>query len=94
MEEEKKEELNGNKDKVQTGEDVSEFTLATFSIRFSMGNCKPHTAKCQVTTALRSRLQFAVCSSRLNRSRELPAVSDLRQGFLPQKNCTASRLKV
>ena len=24
----------------------------------------------------------------------LPAVSDLRQGFWPQKNCTASRLKV
>ena len=92
MEEEKKEELNGNKDKVQTGEDVSEFTLATFSIRFSMGNCKPHTAKMSSDHGL--AVTFAVCSSRLNRSRELPAVSDLRQGFLPQKNCTASRLKV
>ena len=34
-----------------------------------MGNCKPQTAKYHVTTASRSRLQFA-------------AVSDLRQGFL------------
>ena len=32
----------------------------TFSIKFFMGNGKPQTAKCHVTTALRSRLQFAV----------------------------------
>ena len=30
------------------------------SIRFFVGNGKPQTAKCHVTTALRSRLQFAV----------------------------------
>ena len=35
-------------------------TLGTFSIRFFMGNGKPQTAKCHVTTVLRSRLQFAV----------------------------------
>ena len=34
--------------------------IGTFSITFFMGNCKPQTAKCHVTTALRSRLQFAV----------------------------------
>ena len=34
--------------------------LGTFCITFFMGNCKPQTAKCHVTTALRSRLQFAV----------------------------------
>ena len=65
--------------------------LETFSIRFFMGNCKPQTAKCHVTTALRSRLQFAFTFE----PREgLPAVSDLRQGFFATKNCTASRLKV
>ena len=32
----------------------------SFSIRFFVGNGKPQTAKCHVTTALRSRLQFAV----------------------------------
>ena len=37
-----------------------EKTLGAFSIRFFMGNCKQQTAKCHVTTALRSRLQFAV----------------------------------
>ena len=37
-----------------------EFTLETFSVTFFMGNCKPQTAKCHVTTALRSRLQFPV----------------------------------
>ena len=41
--------------------------LETLSIRFFVGNFKPQTAKCHVTTALQSRLQFAVCSSRLNR---------------------------
>ena len=46
-----------------------------------MGNCKPQTAKCHVTTALRSRLQFAV---QFEQQEGLPAVSDLRQGFLPQ----------
>ena len=35
-------------------------SVETFSIMFFMGNCKPQTAKCHVTTALRSRLQFAV----------------------------------
>ena len=34
--------------------------IGTFSIRFFVGNGKPQTAKCHVTTALRSRLQFAV----------------------------------
>ena len=34
--------------------------LGTFSIRFFVGNGKPQTARCHVTTALRSRLQFAV----------------------------------
>ena len=34
--------------------------LGTFSIRFFVGNGKPQTAKYHVTTALRSRLQFAV----------------------------------
>ena len=34
--------------------------LGTFSIRFFVGNGKPQTAKCHMTTALRSRLQFAV----------------------------------
>ena len=42
-------------------------TLETFSIRFFIWNCKPQTTKCHMTTPLRSRLQFAVCSSRLNR---------------------------
>ena len=35
-------------------------TLGSFSIRFFVGNGKPQTAKCHVTKALRSRLQFAV----------------------------------
>ena len=35
-------------------------TLGTFSIRFFVENGKPQTAKCHVTTALRSHLQFAV----------------------------------
>ena len=35
-------------------------TVGTFSIRFFVGNGKPQTAKCHVTKALRSRLQFAV----------------------------------
>ena len=35
-------------------------SLGTFSIRFFMGNSKLQIAKCHVTTALRSRLQFAV----------------------------------
>jgi len=33
--------------------------LETFSIRFFKVNCKLQTAKCHVTTALQSRLQFA-----------------------------------
>ena len=56
------------------------FTIGTFSIRFFMGNCKPQIAKCHVTTALRSRLQFT-----FEPQEGLPAVSDLRQGFLRQK---------
>ena len=57
--------------------------IGTFSITFFMGNCKPQTAKFHVTTALRSRLQFAVHA--FEPQEGLPAVSDLRQGFLPQK---------
>ena len=58
-------------------------------IRFFMGNGKPQTAKCHVTTALRSRLQFT-----FEPQEGLPAVSDFRQGFFATKNCTASRLNV
>ena len=71
---------------------VGEFqgnSIGTFSIKFFKENCKPQTAKCHVTTALRSRLQFT-----FEPQEGIPAVSDLWQGFLPQKNCTASHLKV
>ena len=37
-----------------------------------------------MTTVLRSRLQFTVLHA-FERRKELPAVSDLRQGFLPLK---------
>ena len=62
-----------------------------FSITFFMGNCKPQTAKCHVTTALRSRLQFAVhvwTAGRASSSKWFTAT------FSAIKNCTASRLKV
>ena len=39
---------------------VDEHTIETFSITFFMRNGKRQTAKCHVTSALRSRLQFAV----------------------------------
>ena len=42
-----------------------------------------------MTTVLRSRLQFTVLHA-FERRKELPAVSDLRQGFFATKNCTAS----
>ena len=56
--------------------------IGTFSIRFFVGNGKPQTAKCHVTKALRSRcsLQFT-----FEPQEGLPAVNDLRQGFLLQK---------
>ena len=66
-------------------------TLETFSIRFFKGNCKPQTAKCHVTTALRSSLQFAVhvwTAGRASGGKWFTA------RFFATKNCTASRLKV
>ena len=65
--------------------------LETFSITFFMGNCKPQTAKCHVTTALRSRLQFAVhvwTAGRASCGKWFTA------RFFATKNWTASRLKV
>ena len=65
--------------------------LETFSIRFFKGNCKPQTVKCHVTTALRSRLQFAVhvwTAGRASSGKWFTA------RFFATKNCTASRLKV
>ena len=70
---------------------VLEKKLGTFSITFFMGNCKPQTAKCHVTTALRSRLQFAVhvwTAGRASSGKWFTA------RFFATKNCTASRLKV
>ena len=52
---------------------------------------KPQTAKCHVTTALRSRLQFAVhvwTAGRASSSKWFTA------RFFATKNCTVSRLKV
>ena len=65
--------------------------IGTFSIRFFVGNCKPQTAKCHVTKALRSRLQFAVhvwTAGRASSGKWFTA------RFFATKNCTASRLKV
>ena len=65
--------------------------LGTFSIRFFVGNGKPQTTKCHVTTALRSRLQFAVhvwTAGRASSGKWFTA------RFFATKNCTASRLKV
>ena len=65
--------------------------VGTFSIRSFMGNCKPQTAKCHVTTALWSRLQFAVhvwTAGRASSGKWFTA------RFFATKNCTASRLKV
>ena len=53
-------------------------TLETFSIRFFMGNCKPQTQNVTWPQPCAH-----VCS--LQFMFELPAVSDLQQGFLPQK---------
>ena len=56
-----------------------------------MGNGKPQTAKYHVTTALRSRLQFAVhvwTAGRASSGKWFTA------RFFATKNCTASRLKV
>ena len=65
--------------------------LETFSIRFFMGNCKLQTAQCHVTTALWSRLQFAVhvwTAERASSSKWFTA------RFFATKNWTALRLKV
>ena len=70
---------------------ISLKTIETFSIRFFMGNGKPRTAKCLVTTALRSRLQFAVhvwTAGRAFSGKWFTA------SFFVTKNCTAWRLKV
>ena len=65
--------------------------LGTFSITFFMGNCKPQTAKCHVTTALRSCLQFAV---HVWTAGTAPSGKWFTASFFATKNCTASRLKV
>ena len=44
----------------ETVTDVKGASLGAFSFRFFVGNGKPETAKCHVTKALRSRLQFVV----------------------------------
>ena len=65
--------------------------IGTFSIRFFMGNGKPQTSKCHVTTALRSRFQFAVhvwTAGRASSGKWFTA------RFFATKNYTASRLKV
>ena len=67
------------------------YTLGTFSIRFFVGNGKPQTPKCHVTTALRSRLQFAVHVCTAGRA---PSGKWFTARFFATKNCTASRLKV
>ena len=61
---------------------ISLKTIETFSIRFFMGNGKPRTAKCHVTTAFGH-----VCSLQFTFEplEGLSAVSDLRQAFLSQK---------
>ena len=61
-------------------------SLGTFSIRFFVGNGKPQTAKCHVTKALRSRLQFAVhvwTAGRASSGKWFTA------RFFATKNCTA-----
>lgn len=55
-------------------------------MRFFMGNGKPQTAKCHVTMALRSRLQFA--AGRASSGKWFTA------RFFCHKNCKASPLKV
>ena len=70
---------------------VCSLQIGIFSITFFMGNCKPQTAKCHVTTALRSRLQFAVyfwTAGRASKGKSFTA------RFFATRNCTASRLKV
>ena len=64
--------------------------IETFSIGFFMGNCKSQTAKCHVTTALRSRLQFAVHVWTAGRA---SSGKWFTTRFFTTKNCTASRLK-
>ena len=66
-------------------------TLGTYSIRFFVGNGKPQTAKCHVTTALRSRLRFAVHDWTAGRA---SSGKWFTARFFATKNCTASRLKV
>ena len=72
------------------GKPVLVSLIETFSIRFFMGNCKPQTAKCHVTTALRSRLQFAVHIWTTGRA---SSGKWFTVRFFVTKNCTASRLK-
>ena len=71
--------------------DHSADLIGTFSIRFSweMANRKPQNVTRPRPCGHVCNLQFT-----FEPPEGLPAVSDLRQGFLPQKNCTASRLKV
>ena len=45
---------------MESSPEVIHLIIGTFSIRFFVGNGKPQTAKCHVTTTLRTRLQFAV----------------------------------
>ena len=65
--------------------------LGIFSIRFFAGNGKPQTAKCHVTMALPSRLQFAVHVWTAGRA---SSGKWFTVRFFSTKNCTASRLKV
>ena len=51
--------LNDLKVDALTWKYVDDTTIETYRITFFMGNCKSQTAKCYVTTALQSRLQFA-----------------------------------
>ena len=65
--------------------------LGTFSIRFFVGNGKPQTAKCHVTTALRLGLPFAVHVWTAGRA---SSCKWFTARFFATKNCTASRLKM
>ena len=66
--------------------------IETFSIRFFVGNWKPQTWECHVTTVLLSRLPFGVhvwTAGRGSIGKWLVA----RFFIFASKNCTASRLK-
>ena len=65
-----------------SGLQETEVSIGAFSIRFFVGNGKPKTANCHVP-----RPCGHVCSLKFTFEPQegLPAVSDLRQGFLPQK---------